>query len=320
MIKRRLLFFSALLALGLFLSLGTAQAGPLTGALSEADFWQLVAESKFAAAARDEAQPGQLEALAARWDAIERVETQPGLSLRLDGSGWAALFRAQPPQLARLAGLLSSLERERGLFNPIELPPDSLDTLDKILARPEYQWRSPAPDWLEALWNRLAEWLSGLFGGSSQPQDNPKIDGVDLFTGLTLVLVAIILGYALYSLFSDVVHEAALEGSAEHEQLLSARTALDRADTLSKSGDYRTAVRYLYLSALLILDERGLLYYDRTKTNREYLGSLAGNAKIAGLLREVISVFDRVWYGFQPVDEASYQRYAAQVRELENQQ
>jgi hypothetical protein len=39
----------------------------------------------------------------------------------------------------------------------------------------------------------------------------------------------------------------------------------------SSEGDYRTAVRYLYLSLLLLLEEHGLLRYDRPLTDREYL-------------------------------------------------
>jgi hypothetical protein len=40
---------------------------------------------------------------------------------------------------------------------------------------------------------------------------------------------------------------------------------------------------------------------------------------LASLLREVVEVFDRVWYGYQPLDETTYQKYAAQVAELHRQ-
>jgi hypothetical protein len=64
------------------------------------------------------------------------------------------------------------------------------------------------------------------------------------------------------------------------------------------------------------LDERNLLRYDRSLTNREYLGSIADRPELAITLREVIDVFDRVWYGFQPLDEKAYNLYVAQVNEL----
>ena len=95
--------------------------------------------------------------------------------------------------------------------------------------------------------------------------------------------------------------------------------ALKRAQNLSGAGDYRTAVRYLYLSSLLLLDERGLLRYNRSQTNREYLRSVAHLPKFAAILREVIDVFDRVWYGYQTLDEATYTQYAARVAELRQQ-
>jgi hypothetical protein len=76
------------------------------------------------------------------------------------------------------------------------------------------------------------------------------------------------------------------------------------------------AVRYLYLSALLLLEERGLLRYDRSQTNREYLRGVVHRPDLAAILQEVVEVFDRVWYGFQPIDEAEVSHYTARVAEL----
>jgi hypothetical protein len=72
----------------------------------------------------------------------------------------------------------------------------------------------------------------------------------------------------------------------------------------------------LYLSSLLILDEQGLLRYDRSRTNREYLRSVSSQPQLAGSLRDVIDVFDRVWYGFDSVDEEAYRSYVKHVDEL----
>jgi hypothetical protein len=282
-----------------------------------------VAESKALAAELAEQGSGentdfQLEQLAARWEKINLVQTENGAVIRLDGSIWAALMRADAPDLAGLRIRLETLEKERETFKPAGLPSRSPGVLREILARPEYQWKTQPRAGFSRFGIVLLEWLFDLLGQPEEIVISTDDGGFDLMTVLAFVLVAGILAYTLNRLFSDFVSEAALEANGNHEEPLSARTALNRADTLSKEGEYRSAVRYLYLSALLILDERGLLYYDRTKTNREYLRNLAGNARSAELLREVINVFDRVWYGFQPVDEETYQRYAAQVRELEN--
>jgi hypothetical protein len=91
---------------------------------------------------------------------------------------------------------------------------------------------------------------------------------------------------------------------------------MQRAQALSMQGDYRSAIRYLYLSSLLLLDEQGLLRYDRSRTNREYLRSVSSRPELANPLRAVIDVFDRTWYGFEDVDEETYKSYVQHVDEL----
>jgi hypothetical protein len=64
------------------------------------------------------------------------------------------------------------------------------------------------------------------------------------------------------------------------------------------------------------MDERGVLRYDRSKTNREYLRSVANSPELAKPLEEVIEVFDNVWYGYHPLEEESFKHYSARVEEL----
>ena len=82
--------------------------------------------------------------------------------------------------------------------------------------------------------------------------------------------------------------------------------------------DYRSAIRYLYLASLLMLDEHGLIHYDRTLTNREHLRQVAGDPELADALRPVVETFDDVWYGFASVNETIYQEFRANVERLRN--
>ena len=313
-----LVFFAAL---GLLWSWFPARAGYETGVLSETEYWQLVTESQSTLKQLKASSGGnldELEKLAARWETVNQVRLEDGSLMSVDSSGWVALMRAEPADLNLLQDLFDALEAERNVFEPASMPGESLEILKEILARPEYQSQNRMPDWLQKLIDRFWNWLFDLFGDEQEKTIVVGGPAFDFISFAAFFLIAGILAYTLNSLFSDFVSESSLEAEAAHEEPLSARMALSRAETLSKQGDYRSAVRFLYISALLILDERGLLFYDRTKTNREYLRNVADNARIAGLLRDVITVFDRVWYGFQPMDEETYQRYAAQVRELEN--
>lgn len=313
--KPAILYRLALLALGLTLVFFPAAAQG-EGIISEAEYWQLVTESR--AILGKPLSAGELDALTTRWQAVKQVQLSDGRITPVDNSDWLALAQSDPPDFERLAALLASLEAERDALDLQSSQPGDLQALEEILAKPEYQWKAEAPSWLNELIQKFFDWLSGLLGEPGPVVIQVGGQAADLLVIGATVLIALMLAFSLANLFKDFVSESALDAENGHEEPLSARTALNRAETLSKEGDYRSAVRYLYLSALLILDERGLLYYDRTKTNREYLRKVAGNPKIAGLLVEVINVFDRVWYGFQPVDEETYQRYAARVRELES--
>ena len=134
--------------------------------------------------------------------------------------------------------------------------------------------------------------------------------------GAALLLI-LSLFYISRRLSRSLVREAELAAQAsEDEALLTSKGALQRAQTLSTQGDYRNAIRFLYLSSLLVLDERGLMRYDRSRTNREYLRSVSSRPQLANPLRDVIDVFDKVWYGFESVDEQTYQSYLKHVDEL----
>ena len=100
------------------------------------------------------------------------------------------------------------------------------------------------------------------------------------------------------------------------EARLTSNSAIQQASGLARGGDYRTAVRYMYLSALLWLDERDLLRYDRAMTNHEYLDHLEGNPELRNRLVPIVEVFDRVWYGYASLDAQSFEAYRQQVEAL----
>ena len=87
------------------------------------------------------------------------------------------------------------------------------------------------------------------------------------------------------------------------------RVALARAETAVESNDFRGALRYLYLSAILHLQERGILPYDKSLTNREYLHQSPVDIDLQATLGPVVSVFDEVWYGHKPCDAETVANY-----------
>jgi hypothetical protein len=223
----------------------------------------------------------------------------------------------------KLNRLLAALLACRDTWPQREVTPADMAALDHILARPEFQWppRQPSPleEWWQELQRRFWEFLDKLLPAEAADVMAPLVRyGL---TGLGALALILVLLYAMRGLLADFVAEK--EADAENgggDERLTAAAALKRAQALSAGGDYRAAVRYLYLSSLLLLEERGLLRYDRSLTNREYLRSVAHKPALAAIFRDVIEVFDGVWYGYRPLDEAAYARYADRVTELQKQQ
>jgi hypothetical protein len=73
-----------------------------------------------------------------------------------------------------------------------------------------------------------------------------------------------------------------------------------QAYEFARAGDYRQAIRYLYLSLLLYLDKAGLLTYDMSKTDAEYVSEAHRSmGDEAPRFKSLTLFFERKWYGME---------------------
>ena len=129
-----------------------------------------------------------------------------------------------------------------------------------------------------------------------------------LLSALALgVVVIFFIKQIRMNLISEVHDEVSEEVTVDHVK--TEKAALVRADNAAASNDFRSALRYLYLSALLHLQERGILPYDKSLTNREYLHQSQIDMQLQKSLGPAITVFDEVWYGYKPCDAETVANY-----------
>jgi len=239
---------------------------------------------------------------------IAAVELSSGEVMPVDHGWFATALRASEPDLeavsARLAALLGELEA----WPAGAVVPDAFERLDAILSRPEFQPQQE-PDL-----NPLLEWLADLLDFLPDLPSLPWLG--DLLVVAGLALLASIVVYFAAGLWGSFAAQAEVKAEGAGAEPLTAGQALSRSRERAMAGDYRTAVRLLYLSTLLLLEERKLLRYDRTLTNREYLRQVADNASLGEALRPVVDTFDEVWYGQVEPDAGSYEAYARQVERV----
>lgn len=282
--------------------LAHAQAVPLD------DYWQQLADLRQRVA-------DEPEAVADRLGEITAVSLPSGQTIPVNHSFLIRELRSGDGE--RAAALFDTLLQQQQSWPPPQFTAADREPLDDILQRPEFQYNQPPPSRLQQWWqdvvDRFWAFMARLLPNRSTPAG--QLLGA-LTTWLGGVLLVLVIGVALRNLLGGLVADAYFVADDPAEELLSAEGARARAQQWAEAGDYRTAVRYLYLSALLLLEEHNLLRYDRSRTNREYLRSVAHRPELAAILQEVVELFDRVWYGFQPLGQGDYERYAAQVEAL----
>ena len=308
---------------------GTVLAAPHQAGstpISLSDYWNLVEHTRqvladLSSMSEETVRPA-LDELVAQWQAVQQVELEDGGLMTVDNSALIQALqsgnKANLPMIKSMVDALLEAHRQqpKELFTSADL-----NKLQNILADPQFQWKeqeNPIGKWLDELWLRFQRWLAGLFG-NPEPIQGGQVATVtfDVVPFLTALLLMVVLAYVFRSVFVDLAAESRLgEDMDANSEPITAEQAFARAQSLSRGGDYRSAVRYLYLSSLLLLDERGLLRYDRSKTNHEYLRSVEGQPELAKSLREVIDVFDNTWYGYHTLDEDSFKHYSDHVEEL----
>lgn len=257
-----------------------------------------------------------LEVAGGRLVAVRAVRLPDGSSVTVD-YGWLRdeLQRSDPDFrtiASRLGATVDALAAPAS-----SAPGDAQERLRAILSRPPFaEPAAAASSWLEDLIDWFFRVLDAIFRPVGDTIGGPAGSAlawtIGIGGGLLLLVVFV---YLAVGLRRNMAAEARA-AEDDPEASLTARTAFEQASDLARGGDNRTAVRYLYLAALLWLDEHGKLRYDRTLTNREYLERVAANPALRARLAPVVETFDRVWYGHDQLDAESFAAYRAQVEEL----
>jgi len=209
-------------------------------------------------------------------------------------------------------------------------PPDkSRDLARRILNEPAYASEPvPPPSWLDRKMEAFGKWLDNAINkllkrptrNVNMPPVNPKV----WYTLLWIVIGAlfVLLVWLIATTIGRRQRRAKpLALSDTEEALMEARdkdTLITIAEKHAKSGDYRAAFRLVYLATLIALDTDGILRFDRSKTNWEYVRQLrnSGRIDVYEVLAPMTRDFDRIWYGLSPTTPDVYRRAVIEYEKL----
>jgi hypothetical protein len=152
----------------LILVLAQAAQAQQTGTpLPVDDYWSLLQETQTLVLGLEtppsEADLARLAAAAERWEQITAVTLPDHTAIPLDPSFLVAQLRADPPDLSRLGALLAAQTAAFQEWPQSIHQPTDVAALEKILARPEFQWPETRPSPLREMINRLLERLQAFF-------------------------------------------------------------------------------------------------------------------------------------------------------------
>ena len=149
-----------------------------------------------------------------------------------------------------------------------------------------------------------------------KPRRSVDLSGSDFFSsifGIIFWILAIgLFGYLVYRLFlsnssflsrnrKNIASDIAVveeENASDPDSLL--RNAI-------RNGNYRLAVRYLYLQSLQRLSEKKFIELNSNKTNYEYVMEVRRH-KFANEFASLTLQYEYVWYGEYPVDERLFEQ------------
>ncbi len=163
-------------------------------------------------------------------------------------------------------------------------------------------------NWLQKSVESLGEWIRNLF---RQPERRESTGGPsgfalpDLFTFFVWAGIIGISGLALAFAASLIARRKAKTKVttalvSDEEAALTLDEWLSRAEALSAAGEFREAVRCLYVACLLRLDQAGYLEFRRFETNWEHYNRYRDKSGMLPFdLLHPTQRFDRIWYGNQ---------------------
>ena len=265
----------------------------------------------------------------------EQVELQ-GQAVPVDNNWLYALldsYEAESDNEKRLAKLDETAERLYALDEHLQsaLESESGDAesprakIREILARQEYQEKSESPitKLIKKVRQQIIDFLRNLYLKLARAMFGQGAEASWFFRGLIiagLVLVLIIATrMAMRFRRTGKRKKKRVVLGEEIEADVTSSDLADSAVEAARAGDFRLAIRKLYISLLYELAELNLIELEPDATNRQYLAKVSRFTTLAQPMRHLTDRFDYVWYGMFPSSEEDFSTCLARYKEAVDQ-
>ena len=162
-----------------------------------------------------------------------------------------------------------------------------------------------------------------------QPAQSPGLGG-SFYTVVIVIVAAAVAGLAIYLL--GLYYASRRIGNSKKRQPAGPKPLSDEetlevmekppehwrhaAMTLAAKGQYREALRFLYLAALVAMHRARAIEYDRSRTNWDYLQNFRADHVSRLHFEEMTKAFDYGWYGEREPDADTFDAFVKHTDEL----
>ncbi|MFH0910706.1 MAG: hypothetical protein V1918_04280 [Planctomycetota bacterium] len=187
-------------------------------------------------------------------------------------------------------------------------------TAREVLSRPDYRLDIPSQgildEYLRAFWEAVINGILKIIRAFMDFFQALSAIHPVLAWGLTILLFAVLVALIIHIV---ITFRIALRRRAHKLKTVDAQTRGEapetwegKADTAGKERDYITALRCLFISALLRMEKASNRRFHRAATNREYLFRFR-NTPAFDPLHYFVNTLDWKWYGGGVCTESDYE-------------
>lgn len=161
---------------------------------------------------------------------------------------------------------------------------------------------------MQRILRKFFDWMSDLFGFDIDFIDYKTLEYI-VYGLLGIIVLYVLIKFLLQNPVSSVfkTENKTINGFSYVEENIEQIDFDQLINKALKDYNYRLATRYLYLKSLKVLANKKTIEWHYEKTNSDYINEIK-DSKIKDLFKKVSFIYDYVWYGEFPIDEASYNK------------
>lgn len=161
---------------------------------------------------------------------------------------------------------------------------------------------------MQSILRKFFNWLGDIFSFDIDWIDYKTMEYI-VYGLLGIIVLYLLIKFLLQNPIRSVfkTEDKAIDGFSYIEENIK-QVDFDKLITKSlKENNYRLATRYLYLKSLKSLANKKTIEWHFDKTNSDYLNEIK-DSKLKASFKRVSYIYDYVWYGEFPIDEANFNK------------